>query len=381
MKRGFAILRYTIVVILSLILIANITGNQFLVRGIWATYLHGYNSASIGDARFFDQRTIDRAEDTRAWRMSAYYNQRPLSQNLKDVLKASESVAFLVIRNNEVVQEHYWDDFSETSQSNSFSMAKSVVSMLTQIAIQKGHLEGWDQKVTDFFPDLTGEYASELELWHLATMSSGMDWNEHYTNAFGITARAYYGTDLWELMKGLPIIDKPGQQFVYQSGSPQLLAMVLIKATGRHLSDLASDWLWKPMGAEHSASWHIDDIMGTELAYCCINSNARDFARFGKLMLNHGNWEGEQLIDSSWTEIATKGALAPQYGYAFWIDDSHDTHIFYQRGILGQYIIVIPEFDAVVVRLGHHRLKHRDAHSEDFHIIVEEVLAMMDNPE
>jgi CubicO group peptidase (beta-lactamase class C family) len=201
-----------------------------------------------------------------------------------------------------------------------------------------------------------------------------MRWDEHYKNPFGITAQAYYGDDVRNLILSLPIDSRPGVEYKYQSGSTQLLGLALIKATGKSLSDLASEWLWKPLQAKYDASWHTDE-KGTELAYCCFNSNARDFARFGRLMLRHGNWNGNQILDSSFVTMATTGALVPYYGYSFWIIDSYGTPVFSQRGILGQYIITIPERNIVIVRLGHKRLPNRaDNHPEDLHVIVEEVL-------
>ena len=177
-------------------------------------------------------------------------------------------------------------------------------------------------------------------------------------------------------MLALPIINEPGKEYNYQSGSTQLLGMCLIRATGKSLAELASEWLWKPLQAKHDAKWHTDD-KGIELAYCCFNSDARDFARFGKLMMHHGNWNGTQILDSAFVDMATKPALVPYYGYSFWLDESHGTKIFYQRGILGQYIISIPEYHLEIVRLGRHAMPQIDHHTEDFGVIVSEVLAMV----
>ena len=249
--------------------------------------------------------------------------------------------------------------------------------MLAQIAIQKGILKDWHQKVKTIFPQLSGKHADELELWHLSTMSSGMEWDESYKNPLGVTAKAYYGDHVRELMLSLPIVDTPGTFYNYQSGSTQLLGLCITQATGKTLAALASEWLWKPLQAEHDAKWHTD-ASGTELAYCCFNSNARDFARFGKLMLNQGNWRGQQVLDSSFVKLATTGALVPYYGYSFWLDNSHGTPIFYQRGILGQYIISLPQYNTIIVRLGKQRLGlEDDSHSEDYHVIVEQVLGIV----
>ena len=365
-------------IVVALLLVAlKLSGNSYLIKGLWASYLHGNNSATIDDAVFFSTRTIEAENETYEWALHSNYNKTPLPQKLTSILEQTHSVAFLVIQNDSILAEQYWDGYSDSSLTNSFSMAKSITTMLAQIAIQKGFLKGWDQKVNTLLPEITGKHAAELELWHLSTMSSGLEWDEQYKDPFSITAKAYYGDNVSELMNTLPIVDEPGKFYNYQSGSTQLLGLCVIKATGNSLSELASQWLWKPMQAQHAAQWHTDDE-GTELAYCCFNSNARDFARFGKLMLHQGNWEGMQLLDSSFVQKATSPGLAPFYGYSFWLDDSHGTPIFYQRGILGQYIISVPEHHVVVVRLGHERIPpENDSHSKDYHIMVDEVLGMI----
>jgi CubicO group peptidase (beta-lactamase class C family) len=375
--KGFAKVITGIVLIFVLIVAgARMSGNGYLIKGLWATYFHGHNSATIGDARFFYTHQIKSADTPSTWPIHDGYNQTPLSAKLDSVLTQTQSVAFLVVQNDSILLEHYWDSYSDSSQSNSVSMAKSITTMLAQIAIQKGILTGWHQKVKDILPDLKGAHAGELELWHLSTMSSGLDWDEAYKNPFTVTARAYYGEDVYKLMLSLPIIDTPGKFYNYQSGSTQLLALCVMKAARKHLSVLASDWLWRPLQAEHDAKWHTD-AQGTELAYCCFNTNARDFARFGKLMLHQGNWNGTQILDSSFVAMATRPALAPYYGYSFWLNDSFGTRVFAQRGILGQYIITIPEYKLVIVRLGHHAMPQVNHFPEDFNVIVEQTLAMV----
>jgi CubicO group peptidase (beta-lactamase class C family) len=354
--------------------LASSTGNEFLLKGVWAAYLNGNTSATIGDAKFFDTREIETGF-AQSWAESDNFNSQSLSDRLTESLIETESVAFLVVKNDEILHEQYWDGYSESSQSNSFSMAKSITTMLAQCAIQDGLIKSWDQKVVDFLPDLKGEYAQELTLRHLTTMTAGLEFNEHYTNPFDITAKTYYGPDVAKLMLDeVPVSVKPGS-FEYQSGATQFLGMAVVEATGKSLAEYASEKLWKPMGANHAAKWHLDNENGLELAFCCFNSNARDFARFGKLMLNDGNWDGTQVLDSAFVSIATQPHAETFYGHGFWIDDSYGTHIFYQRGILGQYIISIPEHDLIIVRLGHQRGENINMHPSDYRVIVEEVLS------
>lgn len=376
MKRFLKILAGIAILILVLAIGAKLTGNGYLIKGVWASYLHGNNSATIDDAKYFDTHKVEAGNNPSLWPLHSQYNKQQLPAALQSMLSKTETVSFVVVKNDSIITEQYWEGYSDSSQSNSFSMAKSIVTMLTQIAIQKGILLDWHQKVKSILPGINGPHAAELELWHLSTMSSGLLWNEEYKDPFSVTAKAYYGDDVKGLMNSLPIVDVPGKVDNYQSGSTQLLGLCLMQATGKSLADLASEWLWKPLQAQRAAKWHVD-AKGTELAYCCFNTNARDFARFGKMMLHQGNWNGTQILDSSFVKMATSPVLAPHYGYSFWLYDAHGVKVFAQRGILGQYIITIPQYNTVIVRLGRHCLRDESNFPTDFKVIVDEVLTMV----
>lgn len=378
MKKLLRVLVWFCLVLGLVVAVAYISGNQFLIKGLWAAYLHGNTSATIGDAQFFDTRTVEAGEEI-PWQVSEYAADWEISADLRKSVEETESVAFLMAQDGEIVFEEYWDGYSESSQSNSFSMAKSITTMLVQCAIQDGFIESWDQPVKEFLPELGGEFADELTLRHLCTMTAGLDFNEHYTNPFDITAKLYYGPDVEKLLlENVPVIKQPGlESFEYQSGATQLLGLCLMRATKQTQSGYASEKLWKPLGAVHSAEWHLDSKDGKELSFCCFNSNARDFARFGQMMLQKGNFNGTQILDTTFVDTATVPFAVPYYGHSFWLCDDYGTHIYYQRGILGQYIIVIPEYNTVVVRLGHVRLGSDMHHSIDFRLIVEEVLKQL----
>lgn len=378
MKKVLNVLKWFSLVVIAFVAVTVFSGNQFLLKGLWAAYLHGNTSATISDAKFFDTRTVQAGEEV-TWKVSADLNKTILSEKLRSSLEETRSVAFLIAQNGEIVYEEYWDGYGTDSRSNSFSMAKSITTMLTQCAIQDGIIPSWDTKVKDYLPELKGEFADELTLRNLSTMTAGLDFNEHYTNPFDITAKLYYGPDVEKLLlENVPVIGKPGS-YEYQSGATQLLGLCVMKATGQPMADYASEKLWKPLGASHSAEWHLDSEGGKELAFCCFNTNARDFARFGQMMLQQGNFNGTQILDSSFVQMATVPFVEPYYGHGFWICDDYRTHIFYQRGILGQYIIVIPEFNMIVVRLGQERDGNDHNHTADFRVIVEEVLKLFNS--
>ncbi|MBY0426438.1 MAG: beta-lactamase family protein [Cytophagales bacterium] len=301
--------------------------------------------------------------------MSVNYNKIPLPKPTQDALEQYESVAFVVIKNDSIVHEQYWDGYGPSSLSNSFSMAKSVVSILIGAAIKDGKIKGLDQPVGDFLPEFTSDGKEKITIRHLLMMSSGLNWQESYANPVSMTTEAYYGDNIRSLLGRLKAIETPGKYFNYLSGDTQILSFVLKAATGKSLSEYASEKLWQPMGAENDALWCLDKKDGDEKAYCCINSNARDFARIGKLYLNYGNWKGLQIVDTTWVKEST--TLAPVldketnkpidfYGFQWWLRKGYKGQdVFYMRGILGQYVIVVPSKNLIIVRLGKKRSKEK----------------------
>lgn len=330
---------------------------QYLITAV----IHG--EPNIDDYKIFHNRLVEAGEHL-PWHIDENYNSSELSQESRQVLEQYKPVAFLVIQNQKIKYEEYWDGYDEHAISNSFSAAKSIVNLLIGIALDEGKIKSLDQPVGDFLPEFQTGKKAKISIRHLLTMSSGLNWDEAYTSPFSLTTRAYYGTDLPQLIQSLDVISTPGIEFNYLSSDTQILAMVIEKATGKHMAEYASEKLWKHIGAQHNALWSLDKENGMEKAYCCFNSNARDFARIGQLVLNQGRWNDKQIISESFINEATTAAdylvnIEDQktvnfYGFQ-WIINYKGYHIPYMRGILGQYIFAIPEKNAVVVRLGHER--------------------------
>ncbi len=215
-------------------------------------------------------------------------------------------------------------------------------------------------------------------------MASGLNWQESYFSPFSVTAKTYYDTNIRDIILGLKVIDEPGESYKYLSGNTQLLGMVIEKATRKKMTDYLSESFWIPMGMKHDAFWQLDsEESGMEKAFCCIASNARDFARFGILFSNKGVFAGKQILSSEFVELATKQRFenGRMYGYGFWLSDHMNKKIFAMRGILGQYVICIPEDHIIIVRLGHQRAKFKPdgSFTEDFFIYIEEVYKMLEN--
>jgi CubicO group peptidase (beta-lactamase class C family) len=370
MKKLVRVLAGIAAALLVLVGLMYLTNTDYLLRGIRATYLRGETSATIDDMKFFHTAKVAAGKPV-SWPIQPKSVNR--SARLDSTLMANQSVAFLVVQSDTIIHETYWNHNQDTP-TNSFSMAKTVTVLLTQIAIQNGVIKSWQEPVMQWIPELKGPFAKDLTLAHLATMTAGSDWKESYSSPFSITARSYYASDLHQtVLEGVSITQKPGT-YEYQSGATQLLAIALERATGKDLATLNSEYLWTKIGASQDAYYHTDH-KGQPIAYCCFNSNARDFARLGQLLLRHGRCSDAQLLDSAFVAMAATGQGHEKYGYGLWIHQDLPQKNFYYRGILGQYIIVLPEYDAVIVRLGH-KAGQRDAfdHPSEVRVFVEEVI-------
>ena len=381
MKKG---LKYLLIIFVLLNLLIFLSGKSWLYKAVSITYLKGYPSSYIHDFVHFPENIIE-AGTHQKWAIANNYNTTKLPDFIKPVNDSLETVAFMVIINDSIQFEKYWHGYSADTMSNSFSMAKSWVSTLIGIAIKEGKIKSIDQKVCDFLPDFCEGRNSELTIKNLLTMSSGLNWTEDYYNPIGQTAQAYYGSDLKGLMMGLKVVEAPGEVFKYHSSCTQLLTFVLEAVTEKTISEYASEKLWKPLGAKHPALWNTDVEGGNEKGFCCINSNARDFARLGGLYLNHGNWNGEQLIDSSYVNDATvmadlldeNGSTNTNYGFQFWLSERQGLAIYYARGLWGQYVICIPEKNMIIVRLGrNYGNLLKDMHHDDFYAYIDAALEM-----
>ena len=355
------ILKWVFIIITSLILLLYAFNIEYLIKGVRTIYLTGNNTAFISDYEYFDNREIANSIPE-PWPIHKNFNQFIETEELKVLNEQRETKSFLVIKNDSIVFEKYYDGYDENSLSNSFSVAKSIVVSLMGKAIMEGKIKGLDQPVSDYFDEYKEGLASELTVGDLASMSSGMKWNEKYYSVINITSESYFTDDLRSVILRQKIIDKPGQSFRYSSGDTQLLAMVIEKATGTTLSDYLSEKFWKPMGAENNALWQLDsDNYGMEKAYCCIASTARDFARFGKLYINNGKWGNDIILDSSFVELATKPVFdsSPYYGYGWWLYNFEGKKVFTMNGHRGQFVISFPEENIIIVRQGSFNEKGR----------------------
>ena len=368
------ILVWTTVILSFLLILIYAFNVEYLLKGVRTIYLTGNNTAFISDYEYFENREIKNSVP-QPWLLHEKYNSVTQSENLKKLNEETKTKSFLVIKNDSIVFEKYFDDHKSTSLSNSFSVAKSIVTSMLFKAIMEGKIKGLDQPLCDYFEEYKEGLASELTVGDLASMSSGMKWSEKYYSVINITSESYFTDDLRSVVLRQDIIDKPGQSFRYSSGDTQLLGMVIEKATGTTLTNYLSEKFWQPMGAENSALWQIDSAKsGMEKAYCCIASTARDFARFGKLFINKGKWNDEMILDPSYIDLSINPVFedSPYYGYGWWLYNYEGKKVFTMNGHLGQFVISFPDENIIIVRQGDYNNKgNGDGSSDLFKYIAE----------
>lgn len=351
-------------IIVALLLVAYFAAPTYIKNAL------KYYEANITDGEIFSNNVVENSSEVWEWPESKDYNKKSFSPEDKAYMEQFESVAYLVIQNDSIIYEEYWDSWEKDSYSNVFSVTKSIVSLLVGIAKEEGLIKSLDESIATYLPKFNRDPEKKITIKNLLTMSSGLSWDEAYTSLFSVTTQGYYGDKIKETVMNLHTVEDPGKQFNYRSGDTQLLSFILEKATGKTISEYAEEKLWKPMQASMPALWSKDKEDGDEKAFCCFNTNARDIARVGKLILNKGNWNGKQLVPEAYiTEATTPASFLENeygtgsldyYGYQIWVHNYKGQNIPYLRGHLGQYIYAIPEKNAVVVRLGHHKdTEHR----------------------
>lgn len=385
------VLKRIIIAFLAIVLLAVIgayvTGNDHLISGIPKTYLKGKTGPDIDDFSDFHNETIVPGA-VHPWKTADNYNLSELPEKALLAHSQLESVAFLVLKEGEIIFEKYWEDYSEDSFSNSFSMAKSIVGMTIGIAINEGKIKSVDQNISDFIPQFKNGPNSTVTIEQLLQMKSNIAFDEKYKDPFGFMAKAYYGDDLINKTLSYAVEGTPGTKWQYLGGNTLLLAIILERATGQSIHEYVQEKLWKPMGAKNKALWSTDEKGGFEKAYCCFYSNARDFARFGQMYLCQGNFNGKQIIPSNWVDATltpvvldnTEKTKISHYGYQWWLGTHNGMDFSAMRGILGQYVIIVPDKEMVIVRLGHKRSNKKLRHTPiEVYDYIDEAIAISEN--
>jgi CubicO group peptidase (beta-lactamase class C family) len=293
------------------------------------------------------------------------YTFKGKSKSVSSFIDHTSTTGLVVVKDDTIIFEKYYRGNTESSKAISWSVAKSFVSALFGIAVAEGYIKDINQPVTDYLPSLKSSGYNGVSIKNVLQMSSGVRFNEDYGDfTSDINRMGMYFALNMPLADFVASLKSERQQGIfnhYISMDTQVLGMILRTATGKNLSEYAQEKLWKPLGMESDAYWLIDSS-GMEMAFGGLNVTLRDYARFGRLYLKQGNWNGKQIIPAAWCKASvTPDAhhLMPGkrpdsswilgYGYQWWIPENPDGD-YLAIGIYGQAIYVYPRYNIVIAK-------------------------------
>jgi len=310
-------------------------------------------------------------------------------------LQSTRTAAFIVIRNDSLLFENYYNGYSRDQLLNIFSVSKSIASLLVGLAVEEGYIKNINDPITNYIPELLdGDVRFQrLTIEHLLNMRSGLKFSESYSSRFSKMAKLYYGKNQLGQIKKMKFAHEPGSVYEYQSVSTALLGIAIEKATKKELGKYLEEKVWIPLGMEYDATWSLDDEKHRSAkAYYGLNVRAIDLAKIGQLYLNNGSWKRKQIIHSDWIEksvtpnVNNEGYQYQWYSMSYWYSSAgaffpdsitarqvaekskYDhysierrnkqwriivyTNPYYAMGYMKQMLYVNPEKKIVIVRIG-----------------------------
>ena len=271
------------------------------------------------------------------------------SYEIEDFLSREALMGLIVVQGRQVLLEHYAPDHGPTSVWNSFSVTKSITSLLIGAAVQDGYISSVNDKVVDYIPNLRGSAYADVTIRDLLHMKSGVAWNENYKDPESDTLKAglLSGVSLTNYLKKLPKQHQAGTVFHYSTGEANLIGEVLRTAIGSDAATYLTTKIWRPFGMEHKANWLTDVPDGNETGGCCISASLRDYARIGLFALSEGELtDGTRVLPEDWMHDSTTPFVGNNsYGYLWWLlpGDRYGA-----GGVFGQKIFIDPITETVV---------------------------------
>lgn len=282
-----------------------------------------------------------------------------IDMDLDAYMKAQRNAGLLILQDGKVRFEKYALGYGPEGRWTSFSVAKSFTSSLVGAAVKDGYIKSLEDKVSTYIPGLKGSAYDDVSIRQLLTMTSGVKWNEDYTDRNSDVAlfdrvAVVPGEDVTvTYMKKLPREAPAGAKWVYKTGETNLIGVLVSSATGKTLSAYLSEKIWKPYGMEADAIWMLGRT-GHEIAGCCISARLRDYARLGMFILGGGKADGKQVLPENWIPQATTkqadiGQPGRGYAYQWWTNDDGS---YAAQGIFGQGIFIDPKRKLIIASNG-----------------------------
>jgi CubicO group peptidase (beta-lactamase class C family) len=304
-------------------------------------------------------------------RVRTQFEVAPDIDDFDSFLADNRTQAFIVIQDDAIIYEQYFNGASRDSIVTSFSTAKSFASALIGIAISEGHIQSVDDSITDYLPELLDRDPAfgNITIRDLLMMSSGIRYHE-FPFVNGDDAKTYYYPDLRKLaLEHTFIVGQPSEKFLYNNYHPLLLGMIIERATGTSVTHYLQEKIWKPIGMEYPGSWSLDE-RGFEKMESGINARAIDFAKFGRLFVHNGNWNGVQVVPAEWVAESTQADTSVDYEkyyyddfifkdgrgyykYMWWgIQRDGQNYDFIALGNHGQFVYISPRINLIIIRFG-----------------------------
>ena len=271
---------------------------------------------------------------------------------LEDYNKKFNVAGMMIVRRGNILHEQYNFGNNKDSKWISFSVTKSVTSMLLGAAIKDGYIKNIKDPVTKYLPELSGSNYDKISIKHILQMSSGIKWNEDYEDPYSDVnlAAGLNSSDLYKYLSKLDIAHKPGRKFNYNTAESNLIGGIVRSAVGSNLSNYLESKIWKPFGMESDAHWALDNTFLDELGGCCIYATLKDYTRIGIFALKQGKLlNGTEVLPKKWIRDSTKASKAYRhYGYQWWLSGP-PYKSYYAQGIFGQMIWIDPPTATVIV--------------------------------
>lgn len=368
------IIKYILFSIVGVVILASIIYYPKYQRGIFIEEaMSGDNNfyTFIHMNEFFPAKEVEKGASPYIFpkntpiQLPTTFNYQNQTFNTVDYLDSTGTQGLLVIQNDSLIFEQYFKGQTDTTRHISWSVAKSFVSALFGIAVEEGHIKSIDQKVEEYLPELIGSGYEGVKIKDVLQMSTGVGFNEDYGDfnsdinrwfrsfAFGDSQDAFAAT--------LKRVREPGTYNHYVSINTHVLGMVLVKATGKSLTEYLQEKIWQKIGMEHNGYW-VADNKGMEMALGGLNATLRDYAKMGQLFLHKGHWQGEQIVPQAWVNASItpdEPHLMPGnpnsadsslgYGYQWWIPASTEGE-FMAIGVFHQMIYINPITHTVIVK-------------------------------
>lgn len=357
------ILKIIVILFSLLFVLLWATDKTYLLKAARVIYLRGQTGVGIDDYTVQATQKI-KAVPGKPWALHEKYNQIPLSDEVLKMHGTLKTTAFIIVKDGKILSENYFNEGNKKHMSGVWSVTKTYTSLLLLKAVEDGLIDNIDDPVSKYVPEWDVEQEKTLTLRHLASMSTGLYWEELDQTPLSLIAKLNFYSDLEKYtLNDLYAVGEPGDIQHYDSGALQLAGTVLDRVLGdKSISDYLSEKLWQPLGATQDALFILDSKKHkNEKTYCGLVACARDVSRLGQVLINDGKWNGKEILNPEQLKmIKTIPYNNKTYAYGIWTGLYQGKRFFYQSGHLGQVCISFPEHQLVITRLGHHATKKGD---------------------